>query len=80
MWAMVQSPEESGRAFASHLAGTAKLCNMFVTCSKEGCTQRTSYRDEVVMQALLNGMNDGDIRTRVLSRKQNKELKPPCHD
>ena len=75
MWAMVQSPEESIRAFASRLVGTAELCDMFVTCSKVGCNQKTSYRDNVVMQALLRGMHDGDIRTRVLSRNQNEELK-----
>ena len=75
MWAMVQSPEESIRAFASRLVGTAELCDMFVTCSKVGCNQKTSYRDAVVMQALLRGMHDGDIRTRVLSRNQNEELK-----
>ena len=75
MWAMTQSPEESIRAFVSRLVGTAELCDMFVTCSKSGCTQRTSYRDEVVKQALLRGMHNGDIRTRVLSRTQNEELK-----
>ena len=75
MWAMIQSPEESVRAFASRLVGTAELCDLFITCSKVDCTQRTSYRDEVVMQALLRGMHDGDIRTRVLSRTQNEEIK-----
>ena len=75
MWTMVQSPEESIRAFVSRLIGTAELCDMFVTCSRVGCTQKTSYRDEVVRQALLRGMHDGDIRTRVLSRTQNEELK-----
>ena len=55
--------------------GTAELCDLFVECSKVGCTQRTSYRDQVVMQALLRGMHDVDIRTRVLSRTQNDELK-----
>ena len=75
LWAMVQSPEESVRAFVSRLVGTAELCDLFVSCSKAGCSQKTSYRDEVVMQALLKGMNDADIRTRVLSRTQNEELK-----
>ena len=75
LWKMVQSPEESIRAFASRLVGTAELCDLFVTCSKSGCTQRTSFRDEVVLQALLKGMHDVEIRTRVLSRTQNDELK-----
>ena len=71
---MKQSPEESIRAFSSRLVGTAELCDLFVTCSRAGCEQKTSYRDEVVLQALLRGMHDVDIRTRVLSRTQNDEL------
>ena len=42
MWTMVQSPEESIRAFVSRLIGTAELCDMFVTCSRVGCAQKTS--------------------------------------
>ena len=34
---------------------------------------KTSYRDEVVIQAILRGMHNVDIRTRVLS-EQNEEL------
>ena len=74
MWAMQQSPEEPIRAFCSRLVGTAELCDLTVICSKSGCTQKTSYRDQVVLQALLKGMHDVDIRTRVLSRTQNNEL------
>ena len=74
LWLMKQSPEESIRAFSSRLVGTAELCDLFVTCSRVGCDQKTSYRDEVVMQALLRGMHDVEIRTRVLSRTQNNEL------
>ena len=36
---------------------------------------QTSYKDEVVLQALLKGMHDVDIRTRVLSRTQNNVLR-----
>ena len=75
LWAMTQSPEESIRAFVSRLVGTAELCDLLITCSKAGCNQKTSYRDEVVLQALLRGMHDKDIRTRVLSRSQTDELK-----
>ena len=75
MWAMVQSPEEPIRAFSSRLIGTAELCDLTVKCSRSGCNQKTSFRDQVVLQALLKGMHDVDIRTRVLSRTQNNELK-----
>ena len=74
MWAMTQSPEEPVRAFCSHLVGTAELCDLTVICSKTGCDEKTSYRDQVVLQDLLKGMHDVDIRTRVLSRTQNNEL------
>ena len=74
MWTMNQSPEESVRAFVSRLIGTAELCDLFVTCARAGCGQKTSFRDHVVMQALLRGMYNTDIRTRVLSRTQNEEL------
>lgn len=74
LWLMKQSPDESIRAFSSRLVGTAELCDLYVTCARAGCDQKTSYRDEVVLQALLRGMHDVDIRTRVLSRTQNDEL------
>ena len=61
MWSMTQGPEESIRAFTSRLIGTADLCDLHITCSKSGCNQKTSYRDEVVLQALLKGMHDVDI-------------------
>ena len=75
MCAMSQGPEETIRAYCSRLVGTAELCDLTVICSLATCTQKTSYRDQVVMQALLKGMHDKDIRTRVLSRTQNSELK-----
>ena len=74
MWSMKQDPEESIKAFCSRLVGTADLCDLTVTCSKDGCTQKTSFRDFLVMHCLLKGMADQDIRTRVLSRNQNNEL------
>ena len=75
MWSVTQAPDEVVRAFGSRLVGTAELCDLFVTCSKLDCSQKTSYRDEIVLQALLKGMHDVDIWTRVLSRTQNNELK-----
>ena len=57
VWAMTQGAEETIRAFCSRLVGTAELCDLTVTCSLTTCTQKTSYRDQVV------GMHDKDIRT-----------------
>ena len=74
MWQMKQDPEEPIRAFCSRLVGTADLCDLTVECSSPTCNHKTSYRDQVVLQALLKGMHHIDIRTRVLSRTQNNEL------
>ena len=74
LWNMTQSPEEPIRAFCSRLVGTAELCDFVLTCTEPNCGKKNSYRDKMVMQALLKGMHDTDIRTRVLSRTQNSEL------
>ena len=81
LWKMSQSPEESVRAYVSRLVATAELCDLYVTCSKQGCDQKTSFRVQVLLQSLLRGMNVTDIRTRVLSRTQNDELQglTCCH-
>ena len=74
LWKMSQSPEEKVRVYVSRLVATAELCDLYVTCSKQGCDQKTSFRVQVLLQSLLRGMNVTDIRTRVLSRTQNDEL------
>ena len=74
LWNMIQQAEEPIRAFASRLTGTAELCDFTMTCSSDTCTHKNSYKDQMIMQALLKGMSDTDIRTRVLSRTQNNEL------
>ena len=71
MWKMKQQPEEQIRAFAARITGTADLCGMNVTCS---CANNVSYRDPVVLQVLLHGMKDEDIRVRVLTRTTAGEL------
>ena len=74
LWNMIQQADEPIRAFASRLTGTAELCDFTMTCSSETCTHKNSYKDQMIMQALLKGMSDTEIRTRVLSRTQNNEL------
>ena len=70
LWKMIQSPEELVRVYVSRLVATAELCDLYVTCSKQGCDQKTSFRVQVLLQSLVRGMNV----TRVLSRTQNDEL------
>ena len=71
MWKMTQHSDESIRAFAARITGTADLCGMTVTCT---CGEETSFRDKVVMQVLLHGMRENDIRSKVLSRNTTGEL------
>ena len=71
---MTQSPEEPIRAFCSCLVGMAELCDFVLTCTNPNCRQKNSYCDPMVMQVLLKGMHNANIRTRVLSRTQSKEL------
>ena len=81
LWKMIQSPEELVRVYVSRLVATAELCDLYVTCSKQGCDQKSSFRVQVLLQSLLRGMNVTDIRTRVLSRTQNDDLQglTCCH-
>ena len=71
MWKMVQQSDETIRAFAARITGTADLCGMTVTCT---CGVENSFRDKVVMQVLLHGMRENDIRSKVLSRNTTGEL------
>ena len=71
MWKMSQQLDETVRAFAARITGTAELYGMIVTCT---CGVENSYRDKVVMQVLLHGMRENDIRSKVLSRNTSGEL------
>ena len=64
LWKMTQQPAESVRAFAARITGKADLCDLTVICPKDNCNTRAPYRDEVVLQVLLQGMFDQDVRAR----------------
>ena len=59
----------------ARVMSTADMCNMEVKCTKQDCNQMVSYRDQVVMQVIIHGLRDNDIRVRVLSRNTSGELK-----
>ena len=61
MWRMTQQSDESIRAFAARITGTAELCGMTLECS--GCQVKNSYRDQVVLQVMLRGMRENLIRS-----------------
>ena len=66
LWKMAQETTESIRAFAARITGKSDLCQLSVMCTKVGCDTKVTYRDEVVLQVLLQGMRDQDIRARTL--------------
>ena len=74
LWRMTQEPSETIRAFAARVTGKADLCEMKVTCPSANCSTKVPYRDEVVMQVLLQGMADKDIRARTLTQTANGKL------
>ena len=47
LWKMTQMSDETGRAFAARITGTADLCGMTLECSQ--CQAKNSYRDQVVL-------------------------------
>ena len=75
LWKTVQQSDERVRAFMARVMSTADMCNMVIDCSNQACGQKVSYRDHVVMQVIIHGLRDNDIRVRVLSRNTSGELK-----
>ena len=75
LWKMTQDSDERIRAFAARISGKADLCEMTVDCPSDTCDTRVPYRDEVVLQVLLQGMQDKDIRARTLTQTANGKLK-----
>ena len=71
LWRMAQESGETTRAFAARITGKADLCELSVKCPTEHCNTQVPYRDEVVLQVLLQGMSDKDIRARTLTQTAN---------
>ncbi len=61
-----QGHGEGARAFCARLRGKAVTCEFEVTCSKDGCDQKTSYADNMVRHQLLNGLSSVEIQRDVL--------------
>ena len=74
LWKTVQQSDEQVRAFVARATATADMCNMEVPCPNTACQRNVSYRDHVVMQVIIHGLRDNDIRVRVLSRNTSGEL------
>ena len=74
LWKTMQQSDEQIRAFVARAMSTADMCDMEVECPNQACKQQVSYRDHVVMQVIIHGLRDNDIRVRVLSRNTSGEL------
>ena len=74
LWKTMQQSDEQIRAFVARAMSTADTCDMEVECPNQACKKKVSYRDHVVMQVIIHGLRDNDIRVRVLSRNTSGEL------
>ena len=61
--------------FCARVTGKADLCKLTVSCTSETCDTKVPYRDEVVLQVVLQGMCDKDVRARTLTRLLMENLK-----
>ena len=71
LWRMSQQLDEPIRAYVAYQTSTA---DMFATTVKCMCNLDVSYRDNVIQQLVIHGINDNEIRITVLSRNTNGEL------
>ena len=58
-----QERDETFRAFAARVRGKAETCEFRAMCS---CKKSVDYTDHVIVDVLLSGINDPDIRRDVL--------------
>ena len=66
MFAMKQDHGETALAFASRAKGKARNCKLSVKCSCDP-PMDVDYTDQMVMQVVLAGMYDEEIRRKVLT-------------
>ena len=73
LFELVQEPGESVKDFAGRLGATAELCELSVACRRQDCSQETSVRDSLVLQALVGGLADPGMRRLLHIRQLNKK-------
>ena len=56
LWKMQQQSDEPIRAFAARITATADMCGMVVKCTNDACLRDVVYRDHVVHQLIIHGM------------------------
>ena len=63
---LAQDRGEAIRKFGARIRGRAAVCNLTVDCSS--CKKPTSYTDQIVLAAMVKGLNDDDTKMEILSK------------
>ena len=66
-----QDRHEPIRTIAARLQGQAGVCDFLVECSN--CTEKVSYKDQMICDTLVRGLADSDIQLEIIS-KQNQDM------
>ena len=69
---MRQDRDEPVRAFAARLKGQAGECNFVKTCTNTACAIDIDYSDDMIRDALLQGIADDEIRLEILGHSNQK--------
>ena len=62
-----QQAEESTKAFAARVRGTAASCELTKLCPSPGCNTNVSFMEETVYNVTLAGLRDRDMQERCLA-------------
>ena len=67
---MRQNNNEDVRSYCARLKGQADTCKYSVKCTKRSCDQMVDYRDEMLIDALIRGIADNNIRLDILQKEK----------
>ena len=65
---------ETTRAFAARVKGIASNCSLSKTCPTAGCGTVVSFSEETVLNVVMAGLHDPDIRERALTAAYMKRI------
>ena len=65
---MKQGENESTKMFSARVKGVANNCELKKKCTKAGCREMISFVDETCYHVVLAGLNDADLREKVLTQ------------
>ena len=68
--ALSQDREEPIRAFYARLKASASACELSVQCTATTCPEKVSYSNRMILDALVRGITDEEIREHVLAKTE----------